>query len=167
MHVHTGDEAMSKTKAIASTIGLLLALMTANGFACGESLFRVGKGVGFREYTAPLPGSVLVVANSPAEMAMVERLAAAGHDVHVVSDPSQIRSQLESNQIDIVLAYYSQRDEVESQMIPMSPATYIPVAVGGTAEVSEAGKQYQTTLTNEDSVLQYLKTIHLTLKNQS
>ncbi len=157
---------MRRTKAIASTIGLLLALMTANAFACGESLFRVGKGVGFREYTAPLPGSVLVVANSPAEMAMVERLAAAGHAVHVVKDPSLIRSKLENHEIDIVLAYYSQRDEVESQMTEMAPATYIPVAVDGTAEVSEAGRRYQTSLTNEDSVLQYLKTIHLTLKNQ-
>ncbi len=109
---------------------------------------------------------MLVVANSPAEMAMVERLAAAGHAVHVVKDPSLIRSKLENHEIDIVLAYYSQRDEVESQMTEMAPATYIPVAVDGTAEVSEAGRRYQTSLTNEDSVLQYLKTIHLTLKNQ-
>ena len=157
---------MNKTKATAAIIGLLLGLMTANALACGESLFRVGKGVGFREYTAPLPGSVLVVANTPGEMAMVERLAAAGHDVLVVSDPSEIRNALENHEIDIVLAYYSQRDEVESQMTPAAPATYIPVAVDGTAEVSDAGEQYQTTLTNEDSVLQYLKTIHLTLKKQ-
>ncbi len=158
---------MNKTKAIASTIGILLGLMTANAFACGESLFRVGKGVGFREYTAPLPGSVLVVANSPAEMAMVERLAAAGHDVHVVSDPSQIGSELENHQIDVVLAYYSQRDVVESQMSPRgAPATYIPVTIDGTSEVSEAGQKYQNSLTNEDSVLQYLKTINKTLKKQ-
>lgn len=157
---------MNKNMAITSTISLLLALMTVNTFACGESLFRVGKGVGFREYTAPLPGSVLVVANSPNEMALVERLAAAGHDVHVVSDPTEIGSKLENQKIDIVLAYYSQRDEVEFQMTAMAPATYIPVAVDGTAEVSEAGEQYQTTLTNEDTVLQYLKTIHSTLKNQ-
>jgi NADPH-dependent glutamate synthase beta subunit-like oxidoreductase len=157
---------MNKSRATAATIGLLIGLMTANAFACGESLFRVGKGVGFREYTAPLPGSVLVVANTPAEMAMVERLAAAGHDVHVVSEPSQIGSELENHQIDIVLAYYSQRDEVESQMISMGPTTYIPVAMDGTTEVSEADKQYRASLTNEDSVLKYLKTIHLTLKNQ-
>ena len=157
---------MNKKKVSAFTIGLLFGLMTANAFACGESLFRVGKGVGFREYTAPLPGSVLVVASTPAEMALVERLAAAGHDVHVVSDPSQIGSKLENYEFDIVLAYYSQRDEVESQMTPTAPATYIPVAVNGTAEVSQAGEQYQNSLTNEDSVLQYLKTIHKTLKTQ-
>lgn len=157
---------MCRKNAIATTAGLLLALIAANAFACGESLFRVGKGVGFREYTAPLPGSVLVVASTPAEMAMVERLAAAGHDVHVVSDPSQIGSELENHHIDVVLAYYSQRDEVESQMTPMAPVTYIPVAVDGTAEVSEASERYQNSLTNQDSVLHYLKTIHKTLKTQ-
>ena len=157
---------MNKTTAITSSIGLSLALMTASSFACGESLFRVGKGVGFREYTAPLPGSVLVVASTPAELAMVERLAAAGHDVHVVSDPSEIGSELQNHKIDIVLAYYSQRSEVESQMAQAAPARYIPVTVDGTSEASEAGSQYQTSLTNNDSVLKYLKTIHKSLKDQ-
>ncbi|MDX1556398.1 MAG: hypothetical protein R3212_10260, partial [Xanthomonadales bacterium] len=126
----------------------------------------VGKGVGFREYTAPLPGSVLVVAKTPAEMAMVERLAAAGHDVHVVSDPSQIGSELQNHKIDVVLAYYSQRDVVESQMTTTAGPAYIPVTMDGTAEGSEASQQYQSSLSNEDSVLQYLKTIHKTLKSQ-
>lgn len=157
---------MSRTKATATTVGFMLALISANAFACGESLFRVGKGVGFREYTAPLPGSVLVVASSQAEMAMVEQLAAAGHDVHVVADASQIGSELENHHIDVVLAYYSQRDEVESQMTAVAPAKYIPVAMDGTPEVSQAGQQYQNSLTNEDSVLQFLKTIHKTLKTQ-
>ena len=157
---------MKKTTATVSILGLLLGLMTANAFACGESLFRVGKGVGFREYTAPLPGSVLVVANTPAEMALVERLAAAGHAVHVVSDTSEIASELENHDIDIVLAYYSQRDQVESQLTSAAPTAFIPVAIDGTAEVSQAGAQYKNLLTNEDSVLQYLKTIHMTLKNQ-
>jgi len=157
---------MSRNKALVTVAGVLLGLMAANVYACGESLFRVGKGVGFREYTAPLPGSILVVANTPAEMAMVERLAAAGHDIHVVSDPSEIGGELENHKIDIVLAYYSQRQEVESQMTPLATTTYIPVAKDGTAEVSEAGQTYQRSLTNEDSVLQFLKTIHKTLKTQ-
>ena len=141
-------------------------MMASSAFACGESLFRVGKGVGFREYTAPLPGSILVVANSPAEIAMVERLSAAGHDIHVVSDTSQIGEELANHDIDIVLAYYNQRDDVESQMASGASATYIPVAMDGTAEVSEASERYQNSLSNEDSVLQFLKTIHKTLKKQ-
>jgi hypothetical protein len=157
---------MSRTKVIATVLCYFFAMTVTSAYACGESLFRVGKGVGFREYTAPLPGSILVVASTPTEMAMVERLAAAGHDIHVVSDPSEIGNEVENHNIDIVLAYYSQRDEVESQLQSGAATTYIPVAIDGTSEVSQAGESYQSSLTNEDSVLKFLKTIHSTLKTQ-
>lgn len=145
----------------------ILTLLAGNALACGESLFRVGKGVAFREYTAPLPGNILVVANTEAELALVERLAAAGHDIHVVSDPSEIGAELQNHQIDVVLAYYSERAVVEDEMSSVASVTYIPVAIDGTVEVSEASEQYQQSLSNDDSVLEYLKTIHRTLKTSS
>lgn len=157
---------MSKNKVLALIVGSLIALISGNVMACGESLFRVGKGVSFREYTAPLPGNILVVAKTEAELAMVERLAAAGHNIHVVSDPSEIAEEIQNHEIDIVLAYFSQRDVVESQMSTVA-ATYIPVAKDGTLEFEKAGQLYQHALTNQDSVLKYLKTIHKTLKTQS
>ena len=158
---------MKKIITLTTLAGCILTLLAGNAFACGESLFRVGKGVAFREYTAPLPGSILVVANTEAELALVERLAAAGHDIHVVSDPSEIGEELQNHDIDIVLAYYSEREMVEEQMSSMASATYIPVAMDGTVEISEASELYQLSLSNEDSVLKYLKTVHRTLKAQS
>jgi len=158
---------MKKTITLTTLAACMLALLAGNAFACGESLFRVGKGVAFREYTAPLPGSILVVANTEAELALVERLAAAGHDIHVVSDPSEIGEELQNHEIDVVLAYYSARDVVEDEMSSMASATYIPVAMNGTPETSEASEHYQQSLSSEDSVLKYLKTIHRTLKTQS
>jgi hypothetical protein len=158
---------MKKTTSLTALAGCILTLLAGNSFACGESLFRVGKGVAFREYTAPLPGSILVVANTEAELALVDRLAAAGHDIHVVSDPSEIGEELQNHEIDIVLAYYSEREMVEEQMSSMASATYIPVAMDGTQEISEASDSYQLSLSNEDSVLKYLKTLHRTLKAQS
>jgi len=158
---------MKKTMTLTTLAACILTLLAGNAVACGESLFRVGKGVAFREYTAPLPGSILVVANTEAELALVERLAAAGHDIHVVSDPSEIGEELQSHDIDVVLAYYSERDVVEDQMSSMASVAYIPVAMDGTDETSEASEQYQRSLTNDDSVQKYLKTIHRTLKSQS
>ena len=158
---------MKKIITLTTLAGCILTLLAGNAFACGESLFRVGKGVAFREYTAPLPGSILVVANTEAELALVERLAAAGHDIHVVSDPSEIGEELQNHDIDIVLAYYSEREMVEEQMSSMASATYIPVAMDGTVEISEASELYQLSLSNEDSVLKYLKTVHRTLKAQA
>jgi len=158
---------MKKTITLTTLAGCFLTLLAGNAFACGESLFRVGKGVAFREYSAPLPGSILVVASTETELALVERLAAAGHDIHVVSDPSEISEELQNHKIDIVLAYYSAREVVEDEMSSMASATYIPVAMGGTLEISEASELYERSLSNEDSVLKYLKTIHRTLKTHS
>lgn len=142
-----------------------LSVVSSSAFACGESLFRVGKGVSFREYTAPLPGSILIVANTPAELALVERLAAAGHDVTVVSQASQIGAKVNSQQYDVVLAYYSERSEVESQLVS-SATTYIPV-VTDKPEATLAESEYERSLRNDDSVKTFLKAIHRTLKDQA
>ncbi len=154
-----------KKRVYGVAIGTLIALLAGNAMACGESLFRVGKGVAFREYTAPLPGSILVVANTEAELAFVERLAAAGHEIHIVSDPSEIGEEIQRHHIDVVLAYFSHRDEVESH--DLLSATYIPVARDGTLEVKQAGQLYKRSLQNDDSVKTFLKTIHKTLKAKS
>lgn len=156
---------MSNKKVMAVIAGCILALSSASVYACGESLFRVGKGVSYREYTAPLPGTILVVAKTESELALVERLAAAGHAIYVVSDPSEIGEELRNRDIDIVLAHFNQRDAVEAN--DLTAATFIPVAQNGTAEVAQADELYQRSLTNEDSVLKFLKTIHKTLKAQS
>ena len=144
----------------------LVSLPATNASACGESLFRVGKGVNFRQYTAPLPGSILVVAGTEVELAMVEHLAAAGHDVRVVSEPDQIGDELKEHDIDIVLAYFSQRDEVSAQT-SASSVTYLPVAVEGSDEESAAKHLYEQSLSSDDNLKTVLKTIHRTLKEQS
>ena len=153
-------------KAVATLVACATILISGNVFACGESLFRVGKGVNFREYTAPLPGNILVVAKTEAELAMVERLVAAGHDIHVVSDPLQIRDELQEHEFDIVMAHFSQRVAVEEQTA-LSSVTFIPVAMNGTSEEEQARLMFERSLSNDDSVKQFLKTIHRTLRAQS
>ncbi len=52
----------------ATTVAIVAALVSQPAFGRGESLFQVGKGLTFREYTAPLPDNILSVArteNSP------------------------------------------------------------------------------------------------------
>lgn len=146
--------------------GCLISLPASNASACDESLFRVGKGVNFRQYTAPLPGSILVVARTDAELAMVDDLASAGHDIHVVSQADQIGDELRKHDIDIVLAYFSQRDQVLAQTATAS-VTYLPVTMEGSEEEFEARRQYEHSLSSEDSLKTFLKTIHRTLKARS
>ena len=146
-------------------VGLFL-LASVDAFACGESLFRVGKGVNYRNYFAPIPGRIIAVASTEGELAMVERLSAAGHDVHVVASPDQISETLSSDHdFDLVLAYYSQHDTVESQLSG-SNVLFIPVAREGTEEVALAQTNYEYSLESDDSVKQFLKTIQRTLKQR-
>lgn len=146
-------------------LGLFL-LVSVDAFACGESLFRVGKGVNYRNYFAPVPGRIIAVASTEGELAMVERLAAAGHDIHVVSNPGEISQTLATeHEFDLVLALYSQRDTVEKELSGFS-ATYLPVARGGSDEVAQARASYAYALETDDSVKQFLKTIHRTLKQR-
>ena len=157
---------MNRLKALAVLTGLTFAMLAGTVNACGESLFRVGKGVAYREYSAPLPGSILVVANTEAELEMVARLAAAGHDVHVVSSPDEIGDELENHHIDVVLAYFSQRDDIESQTASAA-VSFIPVTEDGTQETKKAGELYDLSLSTNDSVKKFLKTIHKSLKAES
>ena len=97
--------------------------------ACGESLFRVGRGVAYRAQTAPLPGNVLVVAPSAESKELAERLSAAGHNVRVVDSPEQVAQEIRSGKYDVVLASYNDRGliETDSAGVAKAPA-YIPVA---------------------------------------
>ena len=64
----------------------VITLLTDNALGCGESMFRVGKGVHYRAYSAPIPGSVLVYARTNDEREVAQQLQDAGHNVMVVSN---------------------------------------------------------------------------------
>lgn len=148
-------------------LAVCAALLSANVLACGESLFRVGKGVTFREYSAPLPGNILVVASTEAELEMVKHLAAAGHDMHVVSDPSQLGAAIRESEhgFDLVVAYFSQRDIVEVQVAATS-IEFLPVAMEGLEE-EQAAERFGRYLPDQGSAKKFLKTIHSALRAHS
>ena len=60
---------------------LATVLIGGNAYACGDSLYRVGKGVSYRVYTAPLPGSVLVYGVGEGAELLAKELARSGHGV--------------------------------------------------------------------------------------
>jgi len=146
-------------------IFMLVMVISGSAFACGESLFRVGKGVSYREYTAPIPGNIIVVASTPQEMSMVERLAAAGHHVTVVADANELPDSLADTDTDIVLAMFNDRELVEGALNSYQ-ATYLPVAEDNPEQIRQAKDLYARSLVTDDSVKQFLKTIHKTLKQR-
>ena len=153
---------MRVSLAMAFTVGAAVSsLVTLDAQACGESLFRVGKGVAYRAQTAPLPGNVLVV--SP-DNALADRLAAAGHHIKVVATADQIAQELRTGKFDVVLASFNDREIVAKQTAGVSNAPrFVPVTTEA-AQKAVAAQSYERYLSDDDDFTQFLRVIHRTLK---
>lgn len=133
--------------------------------ACGENLFRVGKGVAYRAYSAPLPGNVLIVAVTEGERAMAAALAAAGHNVRIVDDPADLAVELRAAHYDVIIAYFRDRAVVEMHTARAEvTSSYLPVSEDK-SEASLARTMYSNALTANDGVKAFLKGIHRTLRS--
>lgn len=147
---------------LALLVGAITPLASFNAHACGESLFRVGRGAAYRAQTAPLPGNVLLVAPSADAKALADRLAAAGHNVQVVETANFIAGELAKKKYDVVLASFNDREIVAAQTHGAT-ASYIPVA---TEEGQEelAAQSFERHLSRDDDFTQFLRVIHKTLR---
>ena len=140
-------------------------MISENVLACGESMFRVGKDVHYRAYSAPIPGSVLVYARTDDERAVAARLQQAGHDVRVVGNDLELALEMQNEQFDVVVAPYSKREAVETQSAQIaSHPDWVPVVEDGSADERLARSEYRYTVSDDDDIRKYLKAIHKSLK---
>jgi len=159
---------MRKLINVSVLVALVLPVVTNSLFACGESMFRVGKGVHYHAFSAPIPGAVLVYARTDEERAIAEQLQEAGHSVHVVSTDVGLALEMQNQQFDVVVAPYSKRDEVEAQSAQIANhPDWVPVVENGSAEAKLAKSQYGRTVSADDDIRKYLKAIHQSLRAKS
>ncbi len=152
---------------IALLVSLATTLFAGNVLACGDSLYRVGKGVSYRVYTAPLPGSVLVYgAGEGAEM-LAKELARSGHGVRLVSDDAELQAEIDSGTYDVVIAAYSDKSALgdESSAAKGAP-TFLPVALTKEEQEEAREEHERVMLAEKDEIKHYLKAIHQTLKQR-
>ena len=148
---------------------LMTGLFAVDALACGDSLYRVGKGVSYRVYTAPLPGSVLVYGQSEGAKQLAEALAQSGHGVRLVDNQMELTAELESGNYDVVIAPYSEHDSVEASAgnFDSLQTTYLPVAMDKN-EAQVANQEYEKVMVaDKDEIKHYLKAIHKSLKNKT
>jgi hypothetical protein len=147
-------------------ISFISAILTFNAFACGDSLYRVGKGVSYRVYTAPLPGSVLVYGQSEGARQLAEALAQSGHGVRLVDNEMELTMELETGNYDVVIAPYSEHSAVESnsKISESDTTTYLPVALNVDEEKIASQSYSKVMVADKDEIKHYLKAIHKTLK---
>lgn len=94
-------------------------------YACGDSLYRVGKGVAYRVYTAPLPGSVLVYGDGENAELLAKELARSGHGVRLITNSEELQAEIGSGAYDVVIAAYSDESVVAPDMTSKSGGTDI------------------------------------------
>ncbi len=147
---------------------LIASLVSLGAYACGDSLYRVGKGVSYRVYSAPLPGNLLVYVNSEGARQMAARLVESGHDVRLVANAEELSIELEKGGYDVVIAPFSQREKVDAAASSTSGSstTFLPVATGS-EDKQLAKKSYGHALQAKANIKQYLKAIHRTLKQKA
>ncbi|HET6564354.1 MAG TPA: hypothetical protein VFG52_02980 [Xanthomonadales bacterium] len=149
-------------------MSLIIGIAGTEVWACGDSLYRVGKGISYRVYTAPLPGSVLVYGPSESAKQLADALSESGHSVDVVENEIDLSLKMQSGQYDVVIASYSEHDTIEASSVTgASTTSYLPVALNR-QEAEIAGQSYdEVMLADRDEIKDYLKAIHKTLKSKA
>lgn len=151
------------------SILLIIVAASFNALACGDSLYRVGKGMSYRVYTAPLPGSVLVYGQSEGAKQLAEALAQSGHGVHLVDNELELGIELQKGGYDVVIAPYSEHEIVESSAnnSQSTTATFLPVALSSDEEEIANQTYSKVMMADKDEIKHYLKAIHKTLKSKA
>ena len=158
---------INRSSAVSCLFAVVALLTTVEAFACGENLFRVGRGAVYRAQTAPLPGHLLVVAPNAEARDLAQRLAAAGHDVNIVADSSELAEALRNGTYEVVLAPFADREVIATQSANAgSTASYLPVTLS-TEEETIAGGMYAHTVAAREDFGKFLKAIHRTLKDRA
>ena len=146
---------------------LAVTLIGGNAYACGDSLYRVGKGVSYRVYTAPLPGSVLVYGVGEGADLLAKELARSGHGVRLVRNDEELKAELGSGAYDVVIAAYAEQSSVVPIVSSASGApTFLPVALTEDEEILAREEHQRVMLAEKDEIKHYLKAIHQTLKQR-
>ena len=150
-------------------LGLFTVLFSLDAMACGDTLYRVGKDLSYRVYTAPLPGSVLVYGQSEGARQLAEALAQSGHGVRFVDNQVQLSSELSTRNYDVVIAPFSDHDAIQASANASGnkKTAFLPVA----HDRQEAEIAHQTyakvMVADRDESKHYLKAIHKALKEKS
>lgn len=138
----------------------ILIVISSGALACGESLYRIGKGVAYRAYSAPIPADVLVYVDTERDRQIAALLEGAGHGVQLVEDDESLRARLNSNEFDVVIAPFRARELVSRN----TSITFLPVVSDGSTDQRQARDLKLRPLTTDDDVKKYLKEIHRGLK---
>ena len=132
-------------------------------YACGESLYRVGKGVAYREYTAPLPGNLLVYSAAGDIEDLAAELGRAGHQVTVAKSMNELVLLANHEEFQVVIGPFNEYENVQSFSV-LTEANYLPIAIEGVDERAAKAQFDYVMVPSKHEIKHYLKAIHKMLK---
>lgn len=145
---------------------LVTATLASHALACGDSLYRVGTGVSYREYTAPLPGNVLIYGEAAGVAELAEALARSGHHVRQAANELALAVELRTHRYDVIIAAYRDHDAIDATSAT-SGATFLPVAQSSEEQSLAEGAYDEVLVADRSELKHYLKAIHKALKNKN
>jgi hypothetical protein len=144
---------------VATTAGLVV----SSALACGDSMHRVGKGMSYRTYSAPLPVNLLLLTSNESSRELANQLALSGHGVHQVYSMAELTAALQKGGYDVLIAPFS-----EAAMIELPSSTAFIPTVTSRDEEKQALRSYERVMVSgKHEVKHYLKAIHLAFKNNA
>lgn len=148
-------------------LATFFAMQVAPAFACGESLFHLGKGVRYRAYAAPIPGTVLVFARTAKERAVAEQLRRAGHEVLLAENERGFAEQLQQQGVDVVVAPVDAQSATRTGAAgTISGIDWVPVYASAQNSAAAVGAGFGDGVRSDDDIRKYLKAIHHRLKDR-
>ena len=135
----------------------------AETYACGESLYRVGNGVAYREYTAPLPGNLLVYSAAGNIENLAAELGRAGHQVTVAKTMDDLVLLANREEFQVVIGPFHEYENVQSFSV-VAEVNYLPIAIEGVDERAARAQFEHVMVPSKHEIRHYLKAIHKILK---
>jgi hypothetical protein len=158
--------------------GALLAVAAlvnaSHGFACGDKLLLIGRGIRFQQaYGAP-QGNVVIYSNGNqgsanlTSLKLQNTLRQAGHKLQTAEGPSQLTEALKLGKVDVVLAELPDLAGITLQLqsAPSKPVILPVLFKPSKAELTAAQKEFRYALKAPGDELQYLGAIAEAMKSR-
>ena len=144
----------------------VLGLVTADAFACGETLFRTGQGMRYNSYAAPRQATVLIYSDARGAVAgnateLRKGLEKAGHKVTVVSNSEGLSTAAGTRPFDVVIADLAEIDALTESMAgaPAKP-DFVPVVARSAGTDRALRERFAWCVREGAGIGQYLKAIN-------
>ena len=144
----------------------------AVGYACGDKLLVVGRGVRFQRAVGQHQANLVIYSDGAAADGAItsaklqSTLKQAGHKLQMAAGNAQLDEALKAGQVDIVLANFSEVGEIRRQLqsAPSKPVIVPVVFQPSKAEFAAAQKEYPFAVKASGGEIQYLTAIDAAMK---